>query len=102
MNNNRQMNDTDEELIDTLLAISVVSKRLARNLTLLTAQSKSTEGGKTNEQNERDVRDNRRTAQMCATNSSEFVLLSATRLTGWQSSSAAMNQSQNLHLPSPC
>lgn len=32
MNDRRQMNDTDEELIDTLLAISVVSKRLARNL----------------------------------------------------------------------
>ena len=43
MNDRRQMNDTDEELIDTLLAISVVSKRLARNLTILAAQSKPTE-----------------------------------------------------------
>jgi hypothetical protein len=65
MNDKRQMNDTDEELIDTLLAISVVSKRLARNLSILTAQSKPTEGGKADEQNERDVRDNRRTAQVC-------------------------------------
>lgn len=34
MNDKRQMTDTDEELIDTLLAISVVSKRLARNLSI--------------------------------------------------------------------
>ncbi|WP_092639266.1 hypothetical protein [Acetanaerobacterium elongatum] len=65
MNDKRQMNDTDEELIDTLLAISVVSKRLARNLSILAAQSKPTEGGKADEQSERDVRDNRRTAQVC-------------------------------------
>ena len=56
---------TDEELIDTLIAISVVSNRLARNLSILAAQSKSTEGGKFDEQNERDVRDYRRTAQVC-------------------------------------
>jgi len=33
MNDKRQTTDTDEELIDILTAISVVSKRLARNLT---------------------------------------------------------------------
>lgn len=49
----------DEELIDTLLAISVVSKRLARNLSALAARSKTEEGGKT------DERDNRDAAQMC-------------------------------------
>ncbi|MPN14042.1 hypothetical protein SDC9_161368 [bioreactor metagenome] len=65
MNDKRQMTDTDEELIDTLLAISVVSKRLARNLSILAAQSKSTEGGKTDEQNERNGCDHRRTAQVC-------------------------------------
>ena len=45
MNEKRQVTDTDEELIDILTAISVVSKRLARNLTILAAQSKSKEGG---------------------------------------------------------
>ena len=35
MNDKRQTTDTDEELIDILTAISVVSKRLARNLTIL-------------------------------------------------------------------
>ena len=35
MNEKRQVTDTDEELIDILTAISVVSKRLARNLTIL-------------------------------------------------------------------
>ena len=62
MNDKRQMNDTDEELIDTLLAISVVSKRLARNLSILAAQSKPTEGGKADEQNERTGRRNCGTA----------------------------------------
>ena len=38
MNDKRQMIGTDDELIDTLLAISVVSKRLARNLSTLTSQ----------------------------------------------------------------
>ncbi|MEG2842529.1 MAG: hypothetical protein RR900_03505, partial [Ruthenibacterium sp.] len=52
----------DEELVEVLTAISVVSKRLARNLSLLAAQSKSKEGAKTDERN---VRDNRRTAQVC-------------------------------------
>lgn len=54
----------DEELIDVLTAISVVSMRLARKLTILARQSQSMEGGKSDEQNERNGRDHRRTAQM--------------------------------------
>jgi len=54
---------TDDELVDVLTAISVVSMRLARKLTLLAKQSQSKEGVKTNEQNERHVHDHRRTAQ---------------------------------------
>ena len=45
---------TDQELIDVLTAISVVSKRLAMKLALI--QSQSTEGGKQDEQNERYTR----------------------------------------------
>jgi len=44
----------DEELIEVLTAISVVSKRLARKLALLAGQSKFMEGGKIDEQNERN------------------------------------------------
>lgn len=40
---------TDQELIEVLTAISVVSKRLAMKLALI--QSQSTEEGKQNEQN---------------------------------------------------
>ena len=54
----------NEELIDTLIAISVVSKRLARKLSMLAAQSQTKEGGKTDEQDERDGRYHRRHAQM--------------------------------------
>ena len=50
----------DDELVDVLTAISVVSMRLARKLTLLARQRQSTEGGKTDEQNGRN---NRRSAQ---------------------------------------
>lgn len=43
----------DEELADILTAISVVSKRLARKLTMLSRQDKQeTEGGKTDGQDE--------------------------------------------------
>ena len=42
----------DEELVEVLTAISVVSMRLARKLALLAGQSKSMEGEKTDEQNE--------------------------------------------------
>lgn len=54
---------TDRELIDVLMAISVVSKRLAMKLALI--QSQSTEGGKQDEQNVRYSRDHRRTAHRC-------------------------------------
>ena len=43
----------DEEVIDVLIAISHVSARLARKLTVLAAQRQSEEGGKRHEQNER-------------------------------------------------
>ncbi len=43
--------EMDEELADVLTAISVVSKRLARKLTMLTRQDKQKmEGGETDEQ----------------------------------------------------
>ena len=46
--NSQQDTTIDEELIDTLIAISVVAKRLAANL-----RKQNTEnGGKDNEQNE--------------------------------------------------
>ncbi|MHB1155088.1 MAG: hypothetical protein ACYCWE_02810 [Eubacteriales bacterium] len=48
----------DDELVDVLTAISVVSMRLAKKLTI---QRQSTEGGKTDEQ---DDHSHRRTAQM--------------------------------------
>ena len=43
----------DEELADVLMAISVVSRRLARKLVLLSQQGKQNkEGGQSNEQDE--------------------------------------------------
>lgn len=54
----------DEELIELLSAISVVSKRLARNLSRLARQSQSMEGGKCYEQNKRTGTCCRRTTQM--------------------------------------
>ena len=53
----------DQELIEVLTAISVVSKRLAMKLALI--KSQSTEGGRQDEQNERYGRDHRRAAQCC-------------------------------------
>jgi hypothetical protein len=45
--------EMDEELADVLTAISVVSKRLARKLTMLSRQDEQTaEGGKSDEQDE--------------------------------------------------
>jgi len=45
--------ERDEELVDVLLAISVVSKRLARKLGILTRKdNQQGEGGKPDEQNE--------------------------------------------------
>ncbi|NCC14925.1 MAG: hypothetical protein EOM28_01045 [Clostridia bacterium] len=63
MNQTIQIDDTrdrvsDEELIGVLTAISVVSKRLARKLSILAGQSQSKEGEKANEQNERIGRRN--------------------------------------------
>ena len=53
----------DEELVEVLTAISVVSMRLARKLALLAGQSKSMEGDKMDGQNEQFVYDYRRVAQ---------------------------------------
>lgn len=44
----------DADLIEVLNAISVVSNRLAHNLTVLARQHQSEEGGKTYERNERN------------------------------------------------
>ena len=55
----------NEELVDVLTAISVVSMRLARKLTMLAVRSQSEEGEKENEQNQRYGRDHRRAAQCC-------------------------------------
>ena len=54
---------TDQELIDVLTAISVVSRQLAMKLALI--QSQSTGGGKQDEQNERYGYDHRRAAHCC-------------------------------------
>ncbi|CAB1254171.1 conserved protein of unknown function [Ruminococcaceae bacterium BL-6] len=53
----------DKELIAVLYAISTVSKRLARKLTVLANQSQHKEGEKADEQNERYGCNYRRTAQ---------------------------------------
>ncbi|MHB1154874.1 MAG: hypothetical protein ACYCWE_17600 [Eubacteriales bacterium] len=53
-----QKKSVEDELVDVLTAISVVSMRLARKLT---AQRQSTEGGKADE---RDKHSHRRSAQM--------------------------------------
>ena len=44
-------NQLDTELIDTLVAISVVSKRLAEKLNMLSKQEKAGEGGNPNGKN---------------------------------------------------
>ena len=59
MYNRTTTRDTDQELIEVLTAISVVSKRLAIKLARM--QAMKTEGGRRNEQNERNVRGHRRT-----------------------------------------
>lgn len=56
---------TDMEVIKILTAISKVSARMARNLSLLADQRQSKEGGTFHEQNERTVTDHRRIAQCC-------------------------------------
>lgn len=54
---------TDEELIGVLTAISVVSKRLAGKLIMLSYSSQSTEGGECNGQNERNGQRHQGTAR---------------------------------------
>jgi len=61
MNQTDQTNDTHgnvpyEELIAVLTAISVVSKCLAKKLSMRAGRSQSIEGGKLDEQNERTGR----------------------------------------------
>ena len=43
----------DEDIVEVLTAISVVSRRLARNIAAVSLQSQIKEGGKQNEQDER-------------------------------------------------
>ena len=57
-------NQLDTELIDTLVAISVVSKRLAEKLNTLSKQEKVGEGGKPNWKGQRIITAYRRTEQM--------------------------------------
>lgn len=54
----------DTELIDTLVAISVVSKRLAEKLNTLSNQEKAREGGNPNGKGQRIITAYRRTEQM--------------------------------------
>jgi hypothetical protein len=55
----------DEELIGVLTAISVVSKRLAKNLIQLEQQKKSMEGATNHEQNKRSGTDHQRSTRCC-------------------------------------
>ena len=55
----------DEELIGVLTAISVVSKRLARNLIQLEQQKKSMEGTTNHEQKTQSGTGNQRAARCC-------------------------------------
>lgn len=64
-NANRYDARANEDIVDVLTAISVVSRRLARNLTAARQQSKSREGGKSHEQNGRYGRNHRGTSQCC-------------------------------------
>ena len=57
--------ETDEELIGVLTAISVVSKRLARNLIQLEQQRKSMKGATNYEQDKRGGTDHQRAARCC-------------------------------------
>ncbi len=54
-------NQLDTELIDTLVAISVVSKRLAEKLNTLSKQEKAREGGNPNGKGQRIITAYRRT-----------------------------------------
>lgn len=55
----------DEDIVEVLTAISVVSRRLARNIAAVSLQSQIKEGGKQDEQNERYGCDHRRAAHCC-------------------------------------
>ena len=55
----------DKELIGVLTAISVVSKRLVRNLIQLEQQKKSMEGATNPEQNKRSGTDHQRSTRCC-------------------------------------
>ena len=57
-------NQFDTELIDTLVAISTVSKRLAEKLNTLRKQGKAGEGGNPNGKGQRIITAYRRTGQM--------------------------------------
>ena len=57
-------NQLDTELIDTLVAISVVSKRLAEKWNTLSKQEKAREGGNPNGKGQRIITAYRRTEQM--------------------------------------
>ena len=57
-------NQLDTELIDTLVAISVVSKRLAEKLNTLSKQEKAGKGGNPNGKGQRIITAYRRTEQM--------------------------------------
>ena len=56
---------TDEDLIEVLTAISVVSRRLARKLIQLNQTSQSQEGENQDEQNERNGSDHQGVAGYC-------------------------------------
>nr|DAE75118.1 MAG TPA: hypothetical protein [Caudoviricetes sp.] len=55
----------DEELVDVLTAISVISMRLARKIVMLASQSQIKEGGTVNGQNQRTGHGNQRSPQSC-------------------------------------
>lgn len=56
-----ESNQLDTELIDTLIAVSVVSKRLAEKLNTLSKQEKVREGGNPNGKGQRITTAYRRT-----------------------------------------
>ena len=64
MESYRNRSGPDTEAIEILIAISQVSARMARNLSILAARQ-SEEGGKHQEQNERNGYDHRRVTQCC-------------------------------------
>ena len=55
----------NEDIVDVLIAISVVSKRLAKNLVAASKMSQPKKGESCNEQNKRYGFGNRRIAKRC-------------------------------------